>query len=303
MEDYRLKQVSVIIPTYSRPQFLPRAIESVLAQTFSNIEIIVVDDNGDGTQNQKYTEELIREYIENNKIIYIKHKVNKNGSAARNTGVRNSHGNYIAFLDDDDQFLPTKIEKQVAKLEKAPEKVGACYCNWAWYNEEKLQRINDKLGKGNLTESLFLMENSICGGSSLLIRSNVYKDLNGFDESFYRHQDWEFLIRFFRKYEIGLVNEVLIHIHIESRIYTSNPEIGERHRLYYLQSFKGDISKCKKSKDIYRTHYFYITHSYFSNGQFRKGCQWLKKANIFGNVGMLNIIKCIYVYFRSFANK
>lgn len=147
MGDYKMKLVTVIIPTYSRPKFLPRAIESVLSQTYPEIEIIVVDDNGEGTENQKYTEELIRNYIDNKQVVYLKHDKNKNGSAARNTGFKYSHGDYIAFLDDDDQFLPTKIEKQVEKLEHSSANVGACYCNWAWYNENKLKNRIKNLEK------------------------------------------------------------------------------------------------------------------------------------------------------------
>lgn len=298
MGDYKMKLVTVIIPTYSRPKFLPRAIESVLSQTYPEIEIIVVDDNGEGTENQKYTEELIRNYIDNKQVVYLKHDKNKNGSAARNTGFKYSHGDYIAFLDDDDQFLPTKIEKQVEKLEHSSANVGACYCNWAWYNENKLKKSNKELGEGNLLESMLLMKNIICGGSSLLIRSSVYIEMNGFDESFRRHQDWEFLIRFFRKYEIALVDEILLYIHIESRIFTTNPKIVEQVRLKYINTFKKDINLCKRANEIYMLQYLAISIAYFRNGNFKSGYKWLNKASKYHFVGFLNLLKCLYAYSR-----
>ena len=99
------KLVSVIIPTYSRPDFISRAIESVLNQTYKPIEIIVVDDNGRGTNNQILTEQVLTNFIRSNQIKYIVHEKNKNGSAARNTGAASSHGEYITFLDDDDVLL------------------------------------------------------------------------------------------------------------------------------------------------------------------------------------------------------
>lgn len=291
MVDCKMKLVSVIIPTYSRPKFLPRAIESVLVQTYPNIEVIVVDDNGDGTENQKYTESLIRDYIDNAQITYIKHDKNRNGSAARNTGFKHSHGDYIAFLDDDDQFLPTKIEKQVCRLDELSEDYGACYCNWAWYDGNRLKKVNKKLGEGNLVESMLLMENYICGGSSLLIKSSVYKELNGFDESFRRHQDWELLIRFFRKYKIALVNEVLLHIHIESRVFTSNPKIIEEARLKYLETFKQDINSCTQANKILMLQYHAISIGYINNGNFNKGFYWFKKASKHHFIGFINLAK------------
>ena len=102
--------VSVVIPTYGRSNLLGRAIDSVLNQTYGNIEIIVVDDNGIGNSHQRQTEELLQKYIERNEIIYIKHQKNSGGSVARNTGIRSSKGEYVALLDDDDEWFPDKLE-------------------------------------------------------------------------------------------------------------------------------------------------------------------------------------------------
>ena len=113
--------VSIVIPTFARPDNLVRAIESVLNQTYKPIEIIVVDDNGRGTLYQVETENVLKPYIYKNQIKYLTHEINKNGSAARNTGFRVSKGDYVCYLDDDDVFAPTKIEKQVARLEKDKE--------------------------------------------------------------------------------------------------------------------------------------------------------------------------------------
>ena len=97
-----LGKVSVIIPTFKRPGELGRAINSVLAQTYSNIEVVVVDDNNDGDEFRKETELFMKRFESNDRVKYIKHTKNQNGSAARNTGIANSDGEFIAFLDDDD---------------------------------------------------------------------------------------------------------------------------------------------------------------------------------------------------------
>ena len=89
--------ISIIIPTYGRPTTLKRSIDSVLSQTYSKIEIIVVDDNNPDTESRKETEEVMSTFSDS-RIKYLKHEHNKNGSAARNTGIRKASGKYIGIL-------------------------------------------------------------------------------------------------------------------------------------------------------------------------------------------------------------
>ena len=102
-------KVSIIIPTYKRSDLLERAIKSVINQTYKNIEIIVVDDNVNNSKEHLQNLKIIEKYPQ---IIYIKNKKNLGGGLTRNVGIKASTGEYIAFLDDDDEFYPTKIEKQ-----------------------------------------------------------------------------------------------------------------------------------------------------------------------------------------------
>lgn len=110
--------VSVIIPTYNRSQYVTEAIGSVLAQTFTDYEIIVIDDGS--TDN---TREAILPYF--SKITYI-YQENRGVSAARNTGIREAKGEWIAFLDSDDEWLPSKLELQVKDLQQFPDAVLSC---------------------------------------------------------------------------------------------------------------------------------------------------------------------------------
>lgn len=106
-------KVSVIIPTYRRTEDITRALDSVLAQTLEAVEVIVVDDNGIGSECGIATETAMRPYIDSKRITYIQHEKNKNGSAARNTGIKVAKGKYISFLDDDDIYRPDRLEKCV----------------------------------------------------------------------------------------------------------------------------------------------------------------------------------------------
>ena len=116
--------VTVIIPTYKGSNTILRAVDSVLNQTYKDIQIIVVDDNGKDTKEQQITQSVLQEYIDQNKILYLVHEKNINGSAARNTGLKYSDGKYICFLDDDDIFLPEKTKNQVSIFENSPEEIG-----------------------------------------------------------------------------------------------------------------------------------------------------------------------------------
>ena len=111
-------KVSVIIPTYKRSHFLQRAIDSVLNQTYKNLEIIVVDDNEPNSDFRKKTEMKMQKYADNTKVVYIKNNKNLGGALARNEGIFNATGDYITFLDDDDIYLPQKIEVQLGYMLK-----------------------------------------------------------------------------------------------------------------------------------------------------------------------------------------
>ena len=108
--DFQNYNVSVIIPTYKRPDSLDRAINSVLGQTYPYVEVIVVDDNNPDTEGRRQTEAKMASFADNLRVKYVKHEQNKNGAAARNSGAKASTGDFIAFLDDDDEFLPKKNE-------------------------------------------------------------------------------------------------------------------------------------------------------------------------------------------------
>ncbi len=198
--------VSIIIPTYKRSKTLRRTIESVLNQSYTNIELIVVDDNGLGTDNQIETEESIGDYISTNKVVYLKHLENKNGSAARNTGFRACNGDYVNFLDDDDIMLPRKIELQLDALLNAKSNVGATYCNTIKIEKQLLTGITKKseshyIEDGNILVP-YLLGKIVFNTSSILFKKSVLEDLNGFDESWRRHQDYELMVRFFQRYTI-----------------------------------------------------------------------------------------------------
>ncbi len=197
--------MSVIIPTYGARGNLQDVIKSVLEQDYPLIEIIVVDDNNPDTIARKQTEDIMSSFVSEDLVIYIKHNVNRNGAAARNTGIRNSRGEFIAFLDDDDLFLPHKISKQVVFLQKHTN-FSAVYC---YASNDKIPRVTLE---GDLRKQLLLLETKMYT-PSLMFRREALEEIGGFDESFRRHQDYELLMHFFNNgFVIGCLPEKLIKL-------------------------------------------------------------------------------------------
>ncbi len=287
--------VSIIIPTFKRNQYLKRAINSVLNQTFNEFEIIVVDDNNEGSRYRKLSEKLMEDYTDNEKVIYIKHQQNLNGAAARNTGIKFSKSKYIAFLDDDDEYLPEKIELQIKLLEKFDDTWGAVYCGYSIYKKNKLLQRNLNLSSGNLKKKLLLRENPIGGCSILLMKSSILKELDGFDITFWRHQDWELLIRFFRKYKIAYVNRILVKRHLDDRKNIIDPENFVLTKEKYLRKFKKDIEKMPISlqKEVYKRHYLEIARSYIMNKKYSRAFEYYKKSKKFSKILLIDYIKLI----------
>ena len=245
--------VSVIIPTYGGNESLKRTLESVLQQDYCPLEVIVVDDNNPGTEQRSATETMMKEYENDKRVVYIQHEINKNGAAARNTGARASNGDYLAFLDDDDVFLPGKLRKQVAYLE-CYRKYDAVYC---WRLESG--KIIGSQMKGDLSASLLYLTFTPCT-CSLMIRREAYFSINGFNESYRRHQDYEFLLRFFQRYEIGVVEEALIEIignGIDNQLKGEEAVVLKKK---FLDTFSNNIDTIEyKHKDykkrVYAKHY------------------------------------------------
>ena len=272
--------VSVIIPTYKRPNFLDRAINSVLQQTYPNIEIIVVDDNNPGTEGRFLTERIMEGFKESPNVYYIKHEHNKNGSAARNTGAFSSKGSYIAFLDDDDQYLPKKIESQVNMLESLSDDWGFCYNQYyTQRGDEKPVPVNEHR-QGDLYLNA-LMHKGFCInlGSNVLIRRKAFETVHGFDESFKRNQDHEIMVRLLRLYKIAYVSEPgLIY-----SVGTTNVSIDYEETVdHYVEAFKPYVDeldkKQKKEFDISINNYRFV--NYLRAHNYNKALKLLLKGRL-----------------------
>lgn len=222
------KKVSVIIPTYNRATTIIKSINSVLNQTYSNFEIVVVDDNSDDN-----TKDIIKQ-IQDDRIIYIKNKKNLGAASARNIGIKNATGELIAFQDSDDEWDKTKIEKQIKKLSEN-EKYGAVYCAFMYIGKESTYQIPDasepisKL-EGNIFENL-LQRNTV-STQTLLVKKSVLDSIGIFNDKLKALEDWELALRISREFLFGYINECLVNVYYSENSVNNNVENSSLAQIY-----------------------------------------------------------------------
>lgn len=177
-----MDKVSVIIPTYNRSDFIDKAINSVLNQTYSNIEIIIVDDNGKDTPARKAMTEKMRKYEEFSNIRYLKNIKNMGGALARNVGIQESSGQYITFLDDDDEYLPNKVEVQYSEMKRYGWEVsimdGATYNLKGELLSKKRQKISQNPSKKELIRAHLMYH--LTNTNTFMFKSDSLKSIGGF---------------------------------------------------------------------------------------------------------------------------
>jgi GT2 family glycosyltransferase len=222
-----LPLVSIIIPTYNRSRLLQEAVESALAQTYPNVEVIVVDD---GSADD--TAQVMAQY--DDRLCYIR-QANRGVAAARNTGIRASRGEYLTFLDDDDRFLRTKVQRQVHLLSSQP-KSGLVHCRY--YRADGEGHFLDKpslLPQGEILDSLVRWNFVWIGGP--LVRRECFERVGVFDENGPQvTADWDMWLRIaLAGYEFGCVQRPVgvYRIHPESMM--SNVHNLERGTIHVLE--------------------------------------------------------------------
>lgn len=287
--------VSTVITTYKRPPAMfIRALNSVLNQTYKNLEVIVVDDSPSDYPHRKEIEDAVNEKARLGfNIRYIPHKENLGACAARNTGIMNASGTYIAFLDDDDEWLPSKIKKQVDVIQKTDSALVYCGLYYQNDNTNKKAYVKTIVRRGNIFKEL-LYSNFIDSTSIPLIRLECLKKIGGFDILMESAQDFDVWLRIAINNRIDCVDEPLViyHEHSSEQI-TNNPvkkinglqRINKKYRKYIAQN-----------SSLWWRRHIIITPYYAMNGEKDKAIkEWYKcvkknPLNIIGNMRYLRII-------------
>ncbi|MCX7927272.1 MAG: glycosyltransferase [Candidatus Omnitrophica bacterium] len=232
-----MPKVSVIIPTHNDGKYISEAISSVLEQTYSDFEIVVVDDGSIDN-----TEIIVHQYLNNfpQKIKYFFQK-NSGPSAARNKGIREAKGEYIAFLDADDVWLPSKLTIQLSFLESF-ESIGAVGCGV--YDIDESGNIIKVIRGNEITKKMYfcrdlIIRNVIGGGpSGVLIRREVFDKVGLFDESLRGSEDRDMWLRIEEMYEIANIDEPLVKTRIYSDSYSKNTSLIKINHKKFIKKYK-----------------------------------------------------------------
>lgn len=236
--------VSVVIPTHNRSDLIERAVRSVLDQTFSDLECIVVDDCS--------TDETVSvvESIEDDRLTLRKHEENRGAATARNTGIKSASGEFIAFLDDDDKWRPEKLDKQIDLYQSTDNRVGLVYC-WMDYckNDGTIVAEYQPDLKGDVFLDV-LDKQRIGNSSTLLIPADIIREVGGFDESLHRGNDGDLIRRITLNYEVEFVPEALVVAYVDHghRRISTQDEQGVRNAI------QGQKVKLRKFTEQFEDH-------------------------------------------------
>lgn len=278
---YKYK-VSVIIPTYNRADLLPMTVESVFAQTYKNYEIIIVDDGS--TDN---TKEIVEPYLSKSNIRYF-YQENRKQASARNNGIRNSEGEYIAFLDSDDLWHPEKLDLQVKVLEEHPE-VGLVYSNQSLLQEDsskdEVRYPPGVLKSGNIFKDL-LIRKFYCSTSGLLVRKSVLDDVGFFDESLRNAlEDWELSLRISKKYKAFCVDKPLFKRRLHVEVLDNYFEVRINNHQNILKKYLDDSALSKSFINyVWGKANYSWSRKYFERHYYNKAFKFFWRSLLKGNL-------------------
>jgi len=262
--------VSVIIPTYNRAHLIRKAIQSVLNQTYRNFEVIIVDDGS--TDN---TAKVV-ESFKDKRIKYLRHEKNQGAPAARNTGIEIAKGQYIGFLDSDDEWLPGKLEKSLREFQISPPEVGLVYSNFWLVRDAKNRKpfLNEGGPEGRISRAL--LRKSYIQMGAALIKTSCLGNIR-FDEELPKGQDRDFFIRICKQCDAVYIDEPLLIWYADdmrNRISTGSKissKLATRNAIY-LRKYKEDLEDMPK---IYNRYLFSLGRYLILNNEVKKGRGYL----------------------------
>jgi glycosyltransferase involved in cell wall biosynthesis len=263
--------VSVVVPVYEQPDLLREALDSVGRQTFDDYEVVVVDDASSADFGS-----IVDEYDDARLVV---HEENRGAGAARNTGVEIARGTYVAFLDADDIWDPTKLEKQHAVFEAGGDDLGLVYTGIAQYELDGSEWRRRPEWRGHVHRAE-LERDRIHPTSTVVVRRDAFDRAGGFDPSLPSRQDYDLWIRITEQYAVDYVDEVLV----EKR---EQPDSISKD---FERRIEGDLAVFEKVRErthgfdswtrrrIHSYHYHVIGRDYESYGDRKRALQYLGRA-------------------------
>ena len=268
-----MPDVSVVVPAYNAARFLPEAIDSVLAQSIADVEVIVVDDGStDGT------ESVVGRY--GAPVRYVRQS-NRGVSVARNRGIEESRGRYVAFLDADDTWYPSKLEKQLAALERQADYRACCTAYDVVAEDRSPLACQRGLGRTARLDD-FVLLGTVAFVSTIVCERSLLRELDGFDPALSQCADWDMWIRVATRTDILNVDEPLACYRQHGTNMSRNARLLEEDSVRVLQktfalpSLPDGLRRRKR--EAYGRAYRVVAGTYFHAGRYRDGVRCLAYA-------------------------
>jgi len=262
--------VSVIILTRNRPEYLVRAINSVLTQTFTDFEIIIIDDASTDD-----TPEVIKSFHDP-RIISIRNNVNRGEAGSRNQGVNAAKGEFVSFLDDDDEWLPRKLDAQVNKFKNSKKETG---CIYTWHCRVDLQ-TGEKIKEtkyqknGNIFKEMF-EGNWVGTPSTVMVKKECFQLVGGFDESIGFSTDYDMWIRISKEFNIEYIGETLVNYGVHNKNMSTNLSHLIKGWERFGEKYQEWLKFYRKSGKIF---HYRLGVLYCCQGEMKKGIEALRCA-------------------------
>lgn len=266
--------VSVIIPNYNYARYLAQAVDSALAQTYPSVEVVVIDD---GSRDDSL--EVLRGYGE--RVRWFA-QTNAGVAAARNRGIEESRGEYLAFLDSDDVWLPEKLEKQMRRFLSDAE-LGLVHCGFVEIDAAgKLGEQHLDGMEGRVAPELLLLQRPVIlgGGSAVVVTKSAAREVGGFDLRLPPAEDWEFYYRVARAYKVGFVPEVLMRYRDHGGGgHMNHKRMARSLLLAFEKSFDTDDAELLRiRRQCYGKMHSILAGSFFRSGQYLDSARHMAKS-------------------------
>ena len=270
-------KLSIVIPAYNEEENIVRTLKTtlrVISKFHKDFEIVVVDDG-----QEKRADVVLKDFADS-RIKYIQNQKSLGGAGARNTGIKNSQGEFIAFLDDDDEWLPTKLDKQVKALEDCDNSVVLVFSGFYAYDKEgKLVKTFLPNEQGIIWPFERVLHRAFIWTSTIMFRQKVVKQGIMFDETLKKNQEWDLTLRLLKIGKFFAINEPLVKLHILAE----DEHLGGMDNIDNITSaFKLFINKhyvdYKKHKKSLAFCYLRLATLYKNNHQLKEARKYLFKA-------------------------
>ena len=257
--------VSVILPVFNRAATLRRCVESVRAQTFTDWELIAVDDGSTDDS------AAVLEAFGDPRIRVLRHDTNRGPGAARNTALAAARGEFFALIDSDDEWLPGKLDAQLARLREC----DLCGCEYWLVDDAGEQRV--RLPEPPSWAEVLHTKCELGNGTTLVVRRDVVDAVGPFDEKLRLYEDWDWVLRMVARFRYAVVPEPLARVHVSGVRSAWKFAAGAEHFLAKHDAEFARIGTAHRRR-VRGKHFEFVAASGFENREYRLGCRYLLKS-------------------------